>query len=311
MLRILSAALIATTLLSPASAQEPLKVVASFSIIGDFARQVGGDRIALDVLVGSDSDSHAFEPRPQDAASLAKADVILANGANLEAFLPRLIETSGAKAQVIELVKGVELMEAGEDEHHDHSGHDDNVKNNEHDHGEFDPHAFQSPTNAVIYVANIADAFCAADAAGCESYRANADRYSAVLRGLDTELKTIATSIPAEKRTIITSHDAFRYFGRAYDIDFLAAEGLTTEAEPSAADIAKLIDQARHDKASAIFVENISNPRLVEQIAAETGLKLGGSLYSDALTGPDGAAPTYVDMMRHNMRTIAGAIGGS
>lgn len=301
MTRILKAAVAAASLAFclPASAQDKLDVVASFSIIGDFARQVGGDRINLTVLVGPDADAHAYEPRPQDAASLAKADVILANGAHFEGFLPRLVEASGTATKITELIEGVTLLEA--DGHEHEAGHD-------HGDDEHDPHAFQSPSNAIIYIGNIAKAFCDADAAGCEAYKASAAGYIQTLRDLDAAMKAEIAKTPAERRTVITSHDAFAYFGHAYGIVFHAAEGVTTDAAPSAADVAKLIDQAREDKASAIFVENISNPKLVEQIARETGLQMGGTLYSDALTGPGGPAPAYVDLIRHNMATIVKAI---
>ena len=166
-------------------------------------------------------------------------------------------------------------------------------------------------TTREIYVKNIADAFCAADAAGCDAYKANAAAYTEKLDALDAEVKAAVASIPEDKRVIITSHDAFGYFEHEYGVDFLAPEGVSTESEASAADVAKLIEQIRHDKASAIFVENITNQRLIEQIAAETGLKIGGTLYSDALSGPDGPAATYIDMMRNNIGVIKGAIHGS
>lgn len=283
----------------PAAAQDRLDVVASFSIIGDFAQQVGGGRIILTTLVGPDSDVHSYEPKPQDAAALSSAKVILANGAHFEGFLPRLVEASGNKIAITNLIDGVTLLEAGEHEHeagHAHGG------------DEHDPHAFQSPANAVIYIGNIAKAFCDADAAGCAAYKANAARYIQSLHELDTAMKAEIAAVPTDRRSVITSHDAFAYFGQAYGIAFHAAEGVATHAAPSAADVAKLIDQAREDKAAAIFVENIANPKLVEQIARETGLPLGGTLYSDALTEPDGPASTYADLVRHNMGTIVKAI---
>ena len=203
----------------------------------------------------------------------------------------------------------------GEGEHKEaedgHDAEEEHVGEDGHDHGAFDPHAWQSVHNAEIYVKNIADAFCAADAAGCDTYKANAAVYGEKLEALDQEIKAAVEGIPAEKRTIITSHDAFGYFEHEYGIRFLAPEGVSTESEASAADVAALIRQIREDKASAIFVENISNPRLVEQIAGETGLKVGGSLFSDALSAADGPAATYIDMMRHNITTIKGAILGS
>ena len=307
---ILARALLAATALAalPAAAMaEPLKVVATFSIIGDMARQVGGDRIDLTVLVGPNGDAHVYEPKPQDAARIGAAEVVLANGLKFEGFINRVVEASGTKAPVVELTKGVTPIEAGADEH----GHEAEAGHEGDDHGAFDPHAFQSVPNAIIYVANIADALCAADAAGCDSYKANAAAYTETLKALDAELRAEVAAIPQGKRTIITSHDAFGYFAREYGITFLAPEGISTDAEASAADVAKLIDQVREDSASAVFVENVSNPRLIEQIAKETGLKVGGALYSDALSAADGPASTYVDLMRYNIRTIAGAITGS
>jgi zinc/manganese transport system substrate-binding protein len=197
---------------------------------------------------------------------------------------------------------------------HDHSAkgqeHADDQADNHH-HGEFDPHAWQSVHNAEVYVKNIADALCAADAAGCNSYRANAEAYRNQLEALDAEIKAAVAEVPKDKRTIITSHDAFGYFEHEYGLNFLAPEGVSTESEASAADVAALIKQIKEDKASAIFVENVTNPRLMEQIGNETGLKIGGELYSDALSDMTGPAATYIDLMRHNIKTIKGAILGS
>lgn len=294
------------SLTATSASAEPLKVVASFSIIGDFARNVGGDRIELTTLVGPDGDAHVYEPSPADAVTMSKADVVLVNGLQFEGFLQRLVEASATKASVVELTKGVEPIKMKEEhEHAAEAGRDD------HHHGDLDPHAFQSIANARIYVNNIADAFCTADATGCDAYKANADAYTAKLDAAEAEVKAAVASIPEAKRTIITSHDAFGYFENAYGLTFLAPEGISTEAEASAADVAALISQVRGDKASAIFVENITNPRLVEQISAETGVKVGGTLYSDALSKADGPAATYIDMMKANIATIKGAILGS
>lgn len=308
---------------STASAAD-LDVVASFSIIADFAKNVGGDRVEVETLVGPDGDAHVYEPRPADAAALEKANVVLVNGLELEGFMKRLIETSGTKAPVVELTKGIEPLKAEEEEHHhdekaeaghDHDGDEKEEAGHDHEghhhHGEFDPHAWQSISNAEIYVKNIADAFCEADKAGCATYTANAEAYLAKLAALQTEVKAAIEVLPADKRTIITSHDAFGYFAHEYGLKFIAPEGVSTEAEASAADVAKLVDQVKEDKASAIFVENITNPRLIEQIAAETGLKVGGTLYSDALSGEDGPASTYIDMFHHNVETIRAAVLGS
>ncbi len=316
------AAALASTAWVPAKADDKLKVVASFSIIADLANNVGGERIDLTTLVGPDGDAHVYEPRPQDAAATAAADIVLVNGLQLEGFLQRLVEASGTDAEIVELTRGADLLktsEAGNHHHHDHAanGHDDEDGHDEarhdaqHHHGEYDPHAWQSVPNAEIYVRNIAEAFCAADAEGCAVYKANADAYAARLDELDAEIRAAVEAIPQGRRTIITSHDAFGYFEHAYGIRFLAPEGVSTESEASAADVAALIRQVREDQASAVFVENVTNPRLIEQIANETGLEIGGHLYSDALSSDDGPAATYIDMMKHNIETIAGAISGS
>ncbi|MCZ7483589.1 MULTISPECIES: zinc ABC transporter substrate-binding protein AztC [Rhizobium/Agrobacterium group] len=309
-------------LMAQASAAE-IKVVASFSIIADFAKNVGGDRVEITTLVGPDGDAHVYEPRPADAVAVSKAGVVLVNGLEFEGFLKRLIDTSGTKAPVVELTKGVEPLklseepaghahpEAEEEEGHDHkaeeAGHDHGHEGHHH-HGEFDPHAWQSIKNAEIYVKNIAGAFCEVDKAGCATYTANSDAYIAKLAALNEKVKTEIAAIPPEKRVIITSHDAFGYFEHAYGLNFLAPEGISTESEASAADVAKLVDQVKHDKASAIFVENITDKRLIDQIASETGLKVGGTLYSDALSTADGPAATYIDMINHNIQTIKAAV---
>ncbi|RFC62705.1 metal ABC transporter substrate-binding protein [Fulvimarina endophytica] len=363
-----TALLLAGTALSPASAEEKkLDVVASFSIIADLAKNVGGDRVDITTLVGPNGDAHVYEPRPADAAALSQADVILANGLQLEGFLPRLIEASGTTAPVVELTKGGEMLRSSEEGHdghhgaaedgredhghdqaaadahdhgdghgdgqghdHDHEGHDHAAEegghshdheetadaasaggHGHHHHGEYDPHAWQSVANAKVYVANIADAFCAADEAGCTTYRANAEAYDKKLDDLDAYIRRSVAEIPETKRAIITSHDAFGYFEHEYGIDFLAPEGVSTESEASAADVAALVRQIRADDASAVFVENVTNPRLIEQIASETGLKVGGELYSDALSDGSGPASTYIDMMRHNIDTIKSDVMGS
>lgn len=298
---------LATTMLLPVATMahaDGLKVVASFSIIGDMAKQVGGELVSVTTLVGPDSDAHVYEPRPQDAAAMAEADVVLINGLGFEGFIERLAQSSAPKAAPVELSKGVETLDIAKDDHgHEEPGHD---------HGRgIDPHAFQSVANAQVYVRNIADAFCKSDAANCDAFKANADAYGTKLAALDGEIKAAVQSIPADKRVVITSHDAFGYFANAYGLTFHAPEGISTESEASAADVAKLIDQIREEKASAIFVENVSDPRLIEQISKEAGVKVGGALYSDALSGPDGPAATYIEMMRHNVMTIKGAILGS
>ena len=277
-----------------------LDVVASFSVLGDFAARVGGDRVAVTTLVGPGADAHAYEPTPIDAARVAEADVVIVNGAKFEGFIDRLVEASGTKASIVTTTRGIELMEAGE--HHDE--HADG-------HGEHDPHAWHSIAHARRYVANIADGLCTADPDGCGTYRTNAEAYTEELTALEEEVRRTLGSLAQSKRTMIVSHDAFGYLAKAYGLRFLAPQGVSTESEASAADVARLIDQIREGGAAAVFVENIADPRLIERIAAETGLRMGGKLYSDALSPPSGPAGTYSDMMRHNANTIAGAVNGT
>jgi zinc/manganese transport system substrate-binding protein len=286
----------------------PLKVVASFTVIADFAKNVGGDRVNITTIVGPDGDAHVYEPSPADAVAMAKADLVLVNGLHFEGFLQRLVDASATKAAIVTLTKGVtpidfkpEFADADAAEGAGTGGGKTVT----------DPHAFQSIANAKIYVKNIAEAFCAADADGCDSYKANAAAYTTKLDALEGEVKAAIQSIPQAKRVVITSHDAFGYFEHEYGLTFLAPQGISTDSEPSAADVAKLVEQVKQDKAAAIFVENITNPRLIEQIAGETGIKVGGTLFSDALSGPDGPASTYIDMMHNNITQIKGAILGS
>ena len=288
----------------PLAAQaEPLNVVATFSIIGDMAAEVGGDRIELKVLVGPDSDSHVYEPRPADAIALARADVVLMNGLEFEGFMTRLVAASGTEAPIATLTEGVETMEEPG------GGHYHYIDGQAIFHaGAHDPHAWQSVTNARAYVKNIAAAFCTADAEGCASYEGNATRYLGELDALDAEIREAISALPEDRRTVVVAHNAFRYFEAAYGVHFLSPQGVSTESEAAAADVARLIREIRDQGATAIFAENISDTRLLETIASEAGLTLSGTLYSDALSGPDGPSPTYLAMMRHNAGLISGAL---
>lgn len=288
---------------TPGFAQEKLAVVATFSIIGDFASQVGGDRIELKTLVGANGDAHVYEPKPSDAIALARADVVLVNGLMFEGFLSRLIEASGTTAPILELTEGVDIVEDPLGGHY-HFINGEAVFHA----APFDPHAWQSVRAAEVYVGNIADAFCAADANGCDTYQANAAAYTEELSALDAEVRDAIAALPENKRVVVVAHHAFRYFEDEYGITFLSPQGVSTESEASAADVAGLIRQVREQRASAVFAENISDARLVEQIATEAGLTLGGVLYSDALSGPDGPASTYIDLIRTNVGTITAAV---
>jgi zinc/manganese transport system substrate-binding protein len=273
----------------PLHAESRLNVVASFSILGDFVRNVGGDRVNVVTLVGPDSDVHVYAPAPADAERVAAAKLLIVNGLGLEGWLPRLLQASGSKAPIIIATKGIAPLKLGSDA---------------------DPHAWQSVANAKIYVANIRDALLAADPADAEFLRANAQAYLAKLDALEREVREAIGKIPADRRKAISTHDAFGYFAAAYGIEFIAPEGVSTESEPSARDIAGIITQIKNSKIPAVFLENISDPRLIQRIAAETGAKIGGTLYSDGLTGEKGSAPTYIDMVRHNIRTLTSALAG-
>ncbi|WP_420102639.1 metal ABC transporter substrate-binding protein [Bosea sp. (in: a-proteobacteria)] len=298
----LAAGLALTALPGVASAQEKVPVVASFSILADLVKQVGGDRVAVTSLVGPNGDAHVYSPTPADAKAMAAAKLVVINGLHLEGWLPRLIKSSGAKATVATATKGIKPIEAEEEGHDAKAGHG-------HDHGHDDPHAWQSITNARIYVANIRDALDAADPAGKAVYDANAAAYLAKLDTLESEVKAAVARIPAERRKAITTHDAFGYFVKAYGVEFIAPQGVSTESEASAKDVARIIRQIKAQKVPAVFLENVTNPRLIEQIAKESGAKIGGTLYSDALSDASGPAGTYIDMMKHNISEIEKALG--
>lgn len=282
-------------LAAPVHAQEKVKVVATFSILADFVKNVGGDRVEIASLVPVNGDAHVYAPSPADAKKLADAKVVFTNGLGFEGWIPRLVKASGTKAAVIVATKGIKPRKMEEDGHG-------------HGHAEADPHAWQSVANAKLYVANIRDALIAADPAGKGTYDDNATTYTNKLDRLETEVKSEVARIPADRRRIITTHDAFGYFKAAYGVDFIAPQGVSTESEASARDVAKIITQIKKQKIPAVFLENVSDPRLLERIAAETGAKVGGTLYSDALTDEKGKAPTYIDMMKHNIRTLSAAL---
>lgn len=290
----LAAAVAAALTAGPARTQERLNVIATFSILGDFVKNVGGERVEVGTLVGPNGNAHVYAASPGDAKRVADAKLVVVNGLGFEGWLERLVKASGTKAPIVVATKGIKPRErAGE---HDH------------DHGRADPHAWQSVANAKIYVANIRDALIAADPAGKDAYSANAAAYLAKLDALERDVREVIAGIPADRRRVVTSHNAFGYFQDAYGINFTAPQGVSTEAEASARDVAAIIAQIKKQKAAAVFLENVSDPRLIEQIARETGAKVGGTLYSDALTDAKGDAPTYIDLIRHNLRQLATAL---
>lgn len=276
-------------------AEQKLDVVATFSILADFVKNVGGDRVAVKTLVGPNGNTHVYTPSPADARKLAEAKVVFVNGLGLEGWLDRLIQASGTKAPVIVATAGIKPREKANAAH---AAHADGV----------DPHAWQSLSNAKIYVANIRTALIAADPAGRAAYETNAADYTSRLDQLDRDIRSTIASVPADKRLIVTDHGAFGYFEQAYDIKFASPQGLSTEAEPSAQGMASIITAIRQSKAPAVFLENVTDSRLMQQIATETGAKIGGTLYSDALTDEKGDAPTYIALVRHNLKQLADAL---
>ena len=256
------------------------------------------------MLVGPGSDAHVFQPTPAQARQVGQAQVVFSNGLGFEGWMTRLLKTAGYKGQQMVVSQGIQPMkEAG---HDDKKGH----AHGAHDHGETDPHAWQSVGNAKVFVKNIAQGLCRADAAGCEVYDRNAKAYVAKLDALDTEIRASWAPIPAAQRKVITSHDAFGYYARDYSVKFLAPQGVSTESEASAKGVAQLVRQIKQEQIKALFVERIADPRLIDQIGRETGVKPSGELFSDSLSAADGAAPTYLDMMRFNTRALTTAVRG-
>ena len=442
-------------------AKDPIPVVATFSILGDLVKQIGGKHISLTTLVGPDGDAHVYKPTPADARAVSGAKVLFVNGLEFEGWIDRLVGASDFKGLRVVSTKGIEAIPFGEDGHHGdhafewagvfnlkagtyrwsfakvkgkyadpamkmviqasdgieaseekaedllkakdgeprrdndvlvakdtayvlnfdkdkkttffsvnikkagkyvfftehmpfefeadehffkdasgkdvepidqepdagHHGHDDHKEHGHakhddhkddkhddhagHDHGAFDPHAWQSAENIVIYLDNITAALAKADPSNASNFFKNREAYVAKVKALDAEISAKMKALPEAARTVITSHDAFGYFAKRYGLTFEAPQGMSTESEASAKDVAKLITQIREEKIRAVFVETITDNRLMEQIVRETGARIGGTLYSDALSGINGPAASYLDMMRHNSSTILGALLGS
>jgi zinc/manganese transport system substrate-binding protein len=273
----------------------PLKVVASFTVLGDLAQQVGDDDVTVTTLVGADGDTHVFQPTPNDAKALKEADVIIINGLGFEGWMSRLIESSGTKAPVVTASQGIAktltMAEKEEEGHHDHHHH----------HGSNDPHAWQSLTNGRVYVKNIAAALQKADPANSQDYTDRAAKLDAELAALDAWVKKEIATVPEAKRRVITTHDAFGYFADAYQVTFLAPTGFSTDDEPSAKEMKQLIQQIKSGKTRALFFENMSNPNVIQQLATEAGAVVGPALYADALSPADGPAPTYQKMFQYNV----------
>jgi len=278
-----------------AEAAGKVKAVASFSILADMVKQVGGDRVEVITLVGPDGDAHVYEPTPADAKNLASANILFTNGLGFEGWMDRLEKSSGFKGKVVVASTSVKPRTMVEEE----GGKEETIT---------DPHAWQSLANGKLYVANIRDGLIAVDPEGKATYEANANTYLDAIAKEETDVKAALAALPKERRKIITSHDAFGYFGAAYGLEVIAPEGVSTESEASAQDVAKIIRQIKAEKIPAVFMENITDHRLLDQIASETNAKIGGTLYTDALSPPDGPAGTYLDMFRNNIETLTAAL---
>lgn len=281
----LSMALFATS----SFATERLKIVASFSILGDMVQNVIGDHADLTTIVGPDADAHVYQPSVADARAVADADVIFVNGMGFETWSDTLIAESGTRASIHAATIGITPVEVE---------------------GEIDPHAWNSLLNGIVYVNNIAAVLSAKMPVHADAIEQNRAAYVEQLRALDASTKETLATLPLEKRTVVTAHDAFGYLAHAYDMTFLAPIGVDTEAEPSAKELAILIEQLKSDGAAALFVENITSPALVQQIAEETGLSIGGRLFSDALSERGGPATSYLAMFEHNLNTLLTALDG-
>ncbi|MEM6579238.1 MAG: zinc ABC transporter substrate-binding protein [Pseudomonadota bacterium] len=279
-----SAALTLTAL--PALAGD-LKVVASFSILGDMVEQVVGDHASVTTIVGPDADAHVYQPSVADARAVAEADVIFVNGLGFETWSDTLISESGTDATVIVATEGVTPLLVD---------------------GETDPHAWNALTNGIVYVQNITAAMSDALPDHADEFASNAEAYTAKLTDLDAETRARLSELPDESRTVVTAHDAFGYLADSYGLTFLAPVGIDTEAEPSAQELAVLIEQLRDQKVAGLFVENITSPALVQQISEETGIEIGGRLYSDALSERGGPATSYLAMFQHNLGAILEAL---
>ncbi|WP_439815472.1 metal ABC transporter solute-binding protein, Zn/Mn family [Zavarzinia sp. CC-PAN008] len=304
---------------------QPLRVVASFSVLADMARQVGGEQVEVRSLVGPDGDPHVYQPTPADVQALAGADVVIRGGLGIDRWLDRLVAAADYKGPIVDASAGVpvRLQGPGDADHEHHHDHGDHGHDHDHEHAgdehaaheddapatdangrAVDPHAWTSAANGAIYAANILKGLVAADPSHAQALTAKGEAYVAELKALDDWARAELAAIPAERRRVISSHAAFGYLGDAYGITFHAPVGLSTDAEPSAAEIAALIQQIRTENIRAIFIENATDPRLVQQLARETNAVVGGALYAESLSASDGPAATYVAMIRHNIETL-------
>lgn len=274
-----------------AAARIPLPVTTSFSILADLVKVVGGDRVAVAALVGPNEDAHVFEPKPADAKAILQSKLVVTNGLGFEPWMGKLVKSAGYKGAVVIASTGVQTRQMQDDGR-----------------AITDPHAWQNPANVIFYVNNIRKALSLLDPAGAATYAANTSAYVTELQALDTWATTQFAAVPLDKRKIITSHDAFGYLSAHYQLKFLAPQGVSTDGEASAKQVARLIHQIQREKIKAVFVENMSNPKLLAQLSKEANVVPGATLYADALSAPDQPGASYLKMARHNITALVAGL---
>ena len=274
-----------------ASAQTPISVTTSFSILGDLVHMVGGNRVAITTLVGPNEDAHVFEPKPADAKAILQSRLVVSNGLGFEPWMEKLVKSAGYRGVSVIASTGVQPRKMEDDGH-----------------TITDPHAWQNPANVIVYVNNIRKALEQLDPAGAAVYQANTSAYVAELHALDTWAASQFAAVPADKRKVITSHDAFGYFAARYQLKFLAPQGMSTDGEASAKQVATLIRQIQREKIRAVFLENMANPKLLEQLSKEAQVVPGDTLYTDALSAADQPGASYLKMARHNITALVSGL---
>lgn len=282
---------LAALMATPLAMAKTVQAVASFTVLADIVKNVGGEHVSVKSLVGPNGDPHSFEPTPKDSQALAHADVVFVSGLGMEGWMDRLITASGYKGQTVVASSGINTRKMEED-------------------GKTitDPHAWNSMQNGVTYATNVMNALIAADPEDADYFRQHGDAYIKQLKQLDSWAQKVFSTIPDEKRKVLTSHDAFGYFGQRYGVKFLSPVGFSTESEASASDVAGLITQLKHEKIKAYFIENQTDPRLVKQIAAAGGATPGGELYPEALTVQGGVADSYIAAFKHNVNAMVSSM---
>ena len=317
---LIASSFILLTFSATAKSSEKIKAVATFSILGDMVKRIGGNHVQLTTLVGPNGDTHVYQPTPTAAKAMSEAKVLIVNGLGFEGWLDRLVEASDFDGKRVVATLGIKAIAHEEGDDHDKHAEDKHAEDKhaedkhedshaDHEHGAFDPHAWQSVANAAIYVNNITAALSQVAPEKASTFYQNRAAYIAEINGLHNQILEMVARLPQNTRKVVTSHDAFQYFGRDYGLDFLATQGLSTESEASAQDVAALIEQMRSKNIKAVFIENITDPRLLKQIAKETRATVGGTLFPGALSETNGPAPTYLKMMHHNAKTLTQALG--